>query len=119
MQLGNILKDLRLKNHLTCKQVADFCGVSEVGAWQWENNIYTPRYDKLKKLAELFNVSIDYLLGVTDNPTIEKKKASDGELKNNEFLIAFDAYSNELTDDDKKLILSITKELVNQKKNKK
>ena len=59
------------------------------------------------------------MLGVTDNPTIEKKKASDGELKNNEFLIAFDAYTNELTDDDKKLILSITKELVSQKKNKK
>lgn len=39
---------------------------------KWETS--TPSCDKIEKIADYFNVSTDYLLGRTDNPTIANKK---------------------------------------------
>ncbi|HEW9889838.1 TPA: helix-turn-helix transcriptional regulator [Streptococcus pneumoniae] len=39
---------------------------------KWETS--TPSGDKIEKIADYFNVSTDYLLGRTDNPTIANKK---------------------------------------------
>ncbi|VKS50393.1 repressor protein [Streptococcus pneumoniae] len=39
---------------------------------KWETS--TPSSDKIEKIADYFNVSTDYLLGRTDNPTIANKK---------------------------------------------
>lgn len=39
---------------------------------KWETS--TPSGDKIEKIADYFNISTDYLLGRTDNPTIANKK---------------------------------------------
>lgn len=39
---------------------------------KWETS--TPSGDKIEKIADYFNVSTDYLLDRTDNPTIANKK---------------------------------------------
>lgn len=58
-------KEAREKAGLTQKECADNLGIS-VRAWQsYEQNISEPKYNLLCKIADLFKVSTDYLLGRT------------------------------------------------------
>lgn len=63
--LGNNIKELRKQKHLTQKDLAKLMHVSQqtIGAWETERAI--PGSDTLALLANLFNVSADYLLGRT------------------------------------------------------
>lgn len=61
--LGNNIKELRKQKHLAQKDLAKLMHVSQqtIGAWETERAI--PGSDTLALLANLFNVSTDYLLG--------------------------------------------------------
>ena len=39
---------------------------------KWKNGSSTPSAENLTKLADYFGVSVDYLLGRTDNPEINR-----------------------------------------------
>ena len=63
---GERLSELRKDNGLTQRDLAEILGVSENSISLYERNINTPD-DELKiKIANYFNVSLDYLLGATD-----------------------------------------------------
>ena len=62
------LKDLRIKKSLTQKAVADVLEMPEQSYQRYELNLRKPNYEVIIKLANCFGVSIDYLLGQTDNP---------------------------------------------------
>ena len=62
------LKKLRKSRHLTQKQLAEGIGSSERGIQQYEMGVRKPTYDKLIALADYFDISIDYLVGRTDDP---------------------------------------------------
>ena len=66
------LKDLRKKQKLTQKQLATDIGLSERNYQSLEYGNIKPSYDTLLKLADYFNISIDYLVGRTDNPKTNK-----------------------------------------------
>lgn len=66
---GNHLKGLRLKNNITQKDLAKAIGISERGIQNYELNARKPTFDILIALARFFDVSIDYLVGETTNPT--------------------------------------------------
>jgi len=68
----NKIKDVRIIKGLTQKQVADELGLSVVAIQNYENDRRKPAYDVLIALADYFNVSIDYLVGRTDNPEINR-----------------------------------------------
>lgn len=61
------LKDLRLEKNLNQSQIADLLGVTYFTVGKWENSKAEPSFDTLKKLAEFFDVSTDYLLGREDD----------------------------------------------------
>ena len=61
------LKELRLMNDLTQQQVADRLTISRTAVGKWETETAYPDVDKLKTLAEIYNCSVDYLLGLSDN----------------------------------------------------
>lgn len=69
---GERFKELRLEKQLTQQELADNInkiynltfGKSAVS--QYENNKRTPEIYALEKFADFFNVSIDYLLGRTN-----------------------------------------------------
>ena len=63
--LGNRLKTLRVKNQLSRKQVAELVGISVSMIGFFENDERLPSLPILVKLASLYKVSIDYLLGVS------------------------------------------------------
>ena len=65
MTNGERLKYLREKNGLTQKDIATRLGVESAAISKYELDMREPNIEALKKLATIFNVSIDYLLGRT------------------------------------------------------
>ena len=68
VEFGNRLKDLRTKAGLTQKQLADRLGVTSSVVSYYELSERSPSPEVLVKLARIFHVSTDYLLGVEKNP---------------------------------------------------
>ena len=60
------LKELRIQKGLTQKQVAIAVGVVPTAIANYEAGTREPSIDILKKLCVLFNVSSDYLIGLSD-----------------------------------------------------
>lgn len=56
------LRELRIKNGLTQNEIASKLGVSGQTILNWENKIYEPKISQLIELADLFGVSVDYLV---------------------------------------------------------
>ena len=57
------LKEIRIKRNLTQQQVAEHIGCSAVAYSRYENGTRQPSIEALLRLADLFNVTVDYLLG--------------------------------------------------------
>lgn len=57
------LKEQRKKNNLTQKKLADILGVSQGSYANWENGKREPSFENLIKLADLLEVSLDWLFG--------------------------------------------------------
>ena len=62
------LRDLRVKKSLTQKAVAEILGMSELSYRRYELDMRKPSYEVVIKLANCYDVSLDYLFGLTDNP---------------------------------------------------
>lgn len=60
---------LRQGNHKTQKQLALELGLSEIAIQNYENCRRKPTFDVLIALADYFDVSLDYLVGRSDDPT--------------------------------------------------
>lgn len=56
------LRELRKARGITMKELGDMLGVSESTISLYENGKREPSYELLLKIAEFFNVSVDYLL---------------------------------------------------------
>lgn len=61
--LGTRLVELRKKYNFTQADIGEKLNVSVQAVSKWENDLSLPDYDYLIKLADLFNTSIDELLG--------------------------------------------------------
>jgi len=67
MLVGERLAELRKDKGLEQKELAAILGVSERSISLYERELSAPR-DKIKiKIAKYFNVSLDYIYGLTDN----------------------------------------------------
>lgn len=70
--LGENIRKLRQARGLTQQQLADIMGASNYTTIsKWESGANSPRGGDLVKLSELFNVSVDELLGINDNITLK------------------------------------------------
>ncbi|MBR1806279.1 MAG: helix-turn-helix transcriptional regulator [Selenomonadaceae bacterium] len=70
MILNQRLKSLRLENKVTQQSVADALGVTVGNVQKFEYGTARPKLENVIKLADFFNVSLDYLVGRTDNPHV-------------------------------------------------
>lgn len=75
MTLGNKLSKLRRENNYTQEQLSDILGVSRQAISKWESDVTYPETDKLIKIGELYNCSLDYLLkdSILSNDNIESE----------------------------------------------
>lgn len=62
------LRDLREDNDLTQAQIAAYLNVKQNTYSQYENGKREISIELISKLADYYNVSVDYLIGKTDNP---------------------------------------------------
>lgn len=73
MQTGDKIKQLREKRGLTQTQLSELLGFKTyTTVTKWEANENFPKGKDLKRLAEFFNVTSDYLLGLTIEDMMEK-----------------------------------------------
>lgn len=71
IDFGKRLKELRNKIGLYQKDIASELGVTPEAISNWERGKTEPTYEQLILIADIFNVSLDYLLGRTDKNQIE------------------------------------------------
>ncbi|MED3876179.1 helix-turn-helix transcriptional regulator [Lysinibacillus capsici] len=79
--LSTRLKMLRTQHRKTQQDMADVLGISRQGYAKYENNLGEPDNSTLSKLADYFNVSTDYLLGRSDNPSLTKEEKEEAEFQ--------------------------------------
>ena len=65
------IRQLRKDRHLTQAEVAKEVGLSARGYQDLELGA-KPRYDALLHIADFYGVSVDWLMGRTDNPAVNR-----------------------------------------------
>lgn len=66
--LGERLRELRQQRKMTQFDVARYLGITDSAYGYYEQGRREPSMDVLLKLSSLFGVTVDYLLGKTDDP---------------------------------------------------
>ncbi len=88
--LGSKIAENRKKKNLTQEEFAEMLGVSAQAVSKWENDVSCPDIMLLPKIANIFSISIDELMGVASNretaeektdETVEEPVFTDAELK--------------------------------------
>ena len=97
------LKELRVKKRLSQEELGKILGVSGQTILNWENCIHSPNVDQLIKLADFFDVSIDYLVGLKNENKTKNEIMND--LKDNskeDLLKIIENYIDEIIKSSKK-----------------
>lgn len=63
------LKATRVKSGHTQESLAEILGTDKRAISRWESGTFTPNADTLIQIAKALDVSADYLLGLSDDPT--------------------------------------------------
>ncbi|MBO8169056.1 MAG: helix-turn-helix transcriptional regulator [Thermoanaerobacteraceae bacterium] len=79
--LGRRIQKLRKQKNLTQQELATVIGISRGSLSMIEIDKREPDNQTLKKFADFFNVSTDYLLGRTDDPSYQTDELSEKELE--------------------------------------
>lgn len=70
--LAKRIKQCRKEKGLTQCEVAIYCDITENAYQNYELMLRQPKVEVLMKIADVFNVSIDYLVGRTDKKQLNK-----------------------------------------------
>lgn len=70
--LGKNILAYRKKKGLSQEKVAEYMGVSRQAVTKWESDVSRPSSDNLMKLAELFGIKLDVLLGNEEAETVKE-----------------------------------------------
>jgi transcriptional regulator with XRE-family HTH domain len=77
MKFSERLAELRKKHKMTQQELANKLGVSRGTIGMYEIGQREPDAETLKKIADFFNTTTDYLLGRTDDPNPPEKTIDD------------------------------------------
>lgn len=106
MEFSERLKTLRKEAGFTQVDVAEKLGISQPAYASWERGAKKPTQDNLVKIAQILNVSVDYLVG-------NSQETSD-ELDNIELL--FRMNSKGLTEEEKRIFKKELIEFMEERK---
>ncbi len=73
MEFSERLRELRKKENFTQVEVAEKLGISQPAYASWERGVKKPTQENLVKIAQVLNVSIDYLVGNSDEENTNKE----------------------------------------------
>lgn len=106
MEFSERLKTLRKEAGFTQVNVAEKLGISQPAYASWERGVKKPTQDNLVKIAQVLNVSVDYLVGNSEEKT--------DDLDNIELL--FRMNSRDLTDEEKEIFKKELIEFMEERK---
>ncbi len=66
-KVGKFIKELRKKNNLTQKDLADKYGVTYQAVSKWENGINLPEISLIRQMSKDFNISVEDILDGENN----------------------------------------------------
>ena len=72
--LSQRLRDCREKGGYTQREVSIYCDLTEKAYQNYELGTHEPKLSIIMRIAEFYKVSIDYLVGLTDDPTPYPRK---------------------------------------------
>ena len=75
------IKQLRLSNNMTQTELAKKLNITRSSVNAWEMGISTPSTTYLVELAQLFHVSTDYVLGLSDNISLDISHLNEREIQ--------------------------------------
>ena len=82
MSIGSTIKRLRRKKDITQEQLAEYLGITSRAISQWECDRTAPDISMLPPLANFFNVTTDFLLGMETYQKDLRKKEFDEAFRN-------------------------------------
>ncbi len=71
-QISTIIKTLCKFKGITISTLLSDCNLTKSFIYDLEKRATSPSCDKISRIADYFNCSVDYLLGRTDNPEVNK-----------------------------------------------
>lgn len=71
---GDRLRHLRKERNWTIEEVAEKIKIGKATYGGYETEYRQPPIEKLEKLSELYDVSVDYILGLTDERRKKEEK---------------------------------------------
>lgn len=77
LYFGTKLRKLRKENELTQQQLADKLDVTKGTVSAYETNAKYPSIEVLIKISNVFSISSDYLLGLSQTSAFENSKLTD------------------------------------------
>lgn len=80
MKTGEKIRYLRIKSNLTSKELSRILNISESSISLYENDKRKPSIKLIVKMADFFNVSTDFLLGVSTNTLSELVKDTETDI---------------------------------------
>ena len=86
LALGDNIRRFRRSMDMTQEQLAEQLGVSFQSVSRWENGTTYPDMELLPALARIFSVTVDVLLGMSDEERKKQFEAICGNLKNELYL---------------------------------
>ena len=72
MHISTTIKSLCKKRGLTISTLLNECNLNKSFIYDLEKRSASPSCDKISRIADYLGCSVDYLLGRTDNPEINK-----------------------------------------------
>lgn len=108
--LANNLKELRERAKLNQQNIADVIGVKRSSYAYYETGKSSPKIDALIKIANLYNISVDEILGDLSSPTYKSAdnilNSSIPPYEDSEGYRVYDKF-NDLSDFEKMMILKM------------
>ena len=123
MNFANRLKSLREEKKLSQEELSQLINISRSTLSMYEINKRQPDPETLQKIADFFDVSVDYLLGRTDKRNIDVSNDVDERLHKvmqelgPDVLLAFYDLPN-MTDEEKENVITLL-EVIKAKREKK
>lgn len=85
--LSEQIKNLRTAKGINQVELAKCLGVTKQSVSNWENENIMPSIDMLIKIAEYFGVTTDFLLGLSENHTLNTTGLSEVQIAHIQILI--------------------------------
>ena len=100
--IGLRIRELRKQKRMSQTELAKSAGVSQTTVTAWETGKAEPSSSAVARLADIFNVTTDYLLG---RPNKQGTKKDDVELSDDDVIMTW--RGKPLSDEDRELIRRI------------